>query len=299
MAAYGTHPSITGETTLAGKRARAKLIVDPANPSDPDIPVDAADFMFSNGPTWGNDSNGVTNTGLDKVDLWVGGLAEVTNLFGGLLGSTFNYVFQTQLEKLQDSDRLYYLAPHAGHQPPHAARGQLVRRADPAEHRQHQHAQGRRILDGRLQVPAVPSRRHPGRLRPARVHRRRRRDDGVRRDPGAVRMPNGGIQYRQRNTVDPSGINGQSVYQGTPGVDIIAGGNDNDTFWGAEGNDIIEGNGGDDVALGGEGNDIITDFGGFDVLKGGPGNDAIDAGPSDDIIMGGEGQDFMNGGPRW
>ena len=57
------------------------------------------------GPT----THGVTTTGLDNVDLWVGGLAEVTNLFGGLLGTTFNYVFQTQLEKLQDGDRLYYL----------------------------------------------------------------------------------------------------------------------------------------------------------------------------------------------
>ena len=33
----------------------------------------------------------------------------MTNLFGGLLGSTFNYVFQNQLENLQDGDRLYYL----------------------------------------------------------------------------------------------------------------------------------------------------------------------------------------------
>ena len=59
--------------------------------------------MFGTG-TWAG-----VETGLDDVDLWVGGLAEVTNLFGGLLGSTFNYVFQTQLEKLQDGDRFYYL----------------------------------------------------------------------------------------------------------------------------------------------------------------------------------------------
>ena len=34
--------------------------------------------------------------------------------FGGLLGSTFNFVFETQMEKLQDGDRLYYLARTAG-----------------------------------------------------------------------------------------------------------------------------------------------------------------------------------------
>src|SRR6185312_3145202 len=126
VAAYGTHPTIRDSgpdgipgngddvTTIAAKRAAAKLIVDPADPLDPAIPTDAADFMFSNGPVWGNNANGVTKTGLDKVDLWVGGLAEVTNLFGGLLGSTFNYVFQTQLENLQDGDRLYYLARTPG-----------------------------------------------------------------------------------------------------------------------------------------------------------------------------------------
>ena len=30
--------------------------------------------------------------------------------FGGLLGSSFNYVFETQMEKLQDADRFYYLS---------------------------------------------------------------------------------------------------------------------------------------------------------------------------------------------
>ena len=53
-------------------------------------------------------------TGLNKVDLWVGGLAEKTNLFGGLLGSTFNYVFENQMTDLQNGDRLYYLARTPG-----------------------------------------------------------------------------------------------------------------------------------------------------------------------------------------
>ena len=41
--------------------------------------------------------------------MWIGGLAEKQSLFGGLLGSTFEYVFRTQMEALQDGDRLYYL----------------------------------------------------------------------------------------------------------------------------------------------------------------------------------------------
>jgi Ca2+-binding RTX toxin-like protein len=111
-----------------------------------------------------------------------------------------------------------------------------------------------------------------------------------------TRMPDGTIKYKQINTVDPSGINGQSVYNGTDSVDRVFGGNDNDTFWGQNGNDIIEGGFGDDFALGGNGNDIITDSGGADVLKGGPGNDALDGGAGDDIFMGGDGSDFINGG---
>ena len=34
--------------------------------------------------------------------------------FGGLLGSTFNFVFETQLEALQDGDRFYYLSRNFG-----------------------------------------------------------------------------------------------------------------------------------------------------------------------------------------
>ena len=109
-------------------------------------------------------------------------------------------------------------------------------------------------------------------------------------------MSDGTIRYRERNSVDPAGINGQSVFNGTAGTDRVWGGVDNDTFLGNEGNDVIEGNDGADVALGGDGNDSITDSAGDDNLKGGPGNDALDAGPGLDIVHGGTGKDFTNGG---
>ncbi|MEN9603724.1 MAG: hypothetical protein RL545_413, partial [Actinomycetota bacterium] len=35
-------------------------------------------------------------------------------MFGGMLGSTFNYVFETQVERLQNGDRFYYLQRTAG-----------------------------------------------------------------------------------------------------------------------------------------------------------------------------------------
>src|SRR5690606_5249963 len=47
---------------------------------------------------------------LNSVDLWMGGLAEKHMDFGGMLGSTFSFVFELQLENLQEGDRFYYLS---------------------------------------------------------------------------------------------------------------------------------------------------------------------------------------------
>lgn len=312
VAAYGTHPTITSATTFAAKRAAAKAIVDPSsfpatNPAD--IPADAAAFMFgvdgrtmngcdapgANCRDW-SDVNGKPSTGLEEVDLWVGGLAEVTNLFGGLLGSTFNYVFQKQLEDLQENDRFYYLNRTPGMNLRAQLEGNsfsemIQRNTDGTNSLK---ADAFATADCKFQLANLAG--TPSGFQQF--------GSTVADDPSTecpenlllLRQPDGTIQYRTRNTVDPSGINGQSVYNGTPGTDRVNGGNDNDTFWGGEGRDFIEGNGGDDVALGGGGNDILTDLDGADVSKGGPGNDAIDTGPGDDISMGGDGQDFINNG---
>ena len=305
VAAYGTHPSITSQTTLAGKRAAAQLIVDP-QPTKPgpdgvlgtpdDIPAqappaDASDFMFSAGSWAGKE------TGLNDVDLWIGGLAEVTNLFGGLLGSTFNYVFQTQMENLQDGDRLYYLARTPGMNLRTQLEGnsfsEMIQRN--TEGTNTLKADAFATADCKFQLGNLE-----GTVAGYTAHGSLVADDPATPDCDEslllLRSPDGTIAYKQRNTVDPSGINSQSVYNGTAGVDRVKGGNDNDTFWGGGGNDVIDGQGGDDIALGGDGNDIITDLDGADVPKGGPGNDAIDGGPGDDIPMGNDGADFINGG---
>ncbi|QHK20089.1 heme peroxidase [Pseudarthrobacter psychrotolerans] len=299
VAAYGTHTTITSQTTLAGKRAAAKAIVDPtsAPATDPGlIPADAADFMFGTG-AYANTANGVTVTGVDSIDLWVGGLAEITNLFGGLLGSTFNYVFENQMTDLQNGDRLYYLARTPGMNLRSQLEGnsfaELIQRNTDGTNSLKADAFG--TADCKFQLSNLAGTPAGFTAFGSTVA-----DDvstaGCDESKLLLRQPDGTIQYRQVNSVDPVGINGQSVYNGTPGVDHIWGGNDNDTFWGGAGNDVIEGNGGDDVSLGGDGNDIITDLSGNDVLKGGPGNDALDGGIGNDIFMGGDGQDFINGG---
>ncbi|WP_304441378.1 peroxidase family protein, partial [Kineosporia sp. R_H_3] len=317
VAAYGTHPIVTGATTLAGKRTAAERIVNGLVLPGPDgiladdpltldvdesadnvnPPADSGEFMFGT-DSWA-DAGGKTSTGVDDIDLWVGGLAETTNPFGGLLGTTFNYVFENQLTNLQNGDRFYYLARTPGMNLRAQLEGNsfaelMMRNTDASTLKADPFA----TADCKFEL---------GNLTGAGVSGNFITGPGsVNDDPASecnenrllLRQPNGTIEYRARNSVDPSGINGQAVYNGRPGtfVDRIVGGNDNDTFWGGAGNDVIDGGSGDDVVLGGEGDDIITDLAGADVPKGGPGNDAIDGGIGDDIVMGGDGKDFTNGG---
>jgi Ca2+-binding RTX toxin-like protein len=46
--------------------------------------------------------------GIDRVDLWVGGLAEA-HVNGGMVGQTFWVVLHEQFDRLQEADRFYYL----------------------------------------------------------------------------------------------------------------------------------------------------------------------------------------------
>ncbi len=183
-------------------------------------------------------------------------------------------MFQTQLEKLQDGDRLYYLARTPGMNLRTQLEGnsfaEMIQRN--TDNTNTLKADAFATADCKFQLGNVVS---PAPAGFAIIGQGSVADDLTTPDCNEnlllLQQPDGTIQYRARNIVDPPGINGQAVYNGTDGADRVIGGNDNDTFWGGDGNDIIEGNGGDDVALGGEGNDIITDLDGADVPKGGPG----------------------------
>ncbi|MEV4642363.1 peroxidase family protein [Actinoplanes sp. NPDC049548] len=287
VAAYGKHPSIRTATTVKAKRDAARAIVDP-QPGDV-TPDDAAAFLNATG-AWTT-----ATSGLDDVDLWVGGLAETTQPFGGLLGSTFDYVFETQLTALQNGDRLYYLARTPGMNLRTQLEGnsfaELIMRNTTAHTLR---ADVFSTSDCKFQLGNLAG--TPAGY--AALGNRVADDPGTDCDEQAllIRMPDGTIKYRARNSVDPSGINGQSVYNGTEDRDRVVAGNDNDTVWGNEGDDVLEGGAGNDVTLGGEGDDVITDLSGDDMPKGGPGNDAIEAGPGLDIVNGGTGKDFTNGG---
>ncbi len=125
IAAYGTHAGLIAADvdTLAEKRAVAvalvfggSAVINDGTPEERTFVADDTDrlaFLNSTG-AYASLPTGVTTTGVDDIDLWIGGLAERTLPFGGMLGSTFGFVFETQLENLQNGDRLYYLARLAG-----------------------------------------------------------------------------------------------------------------------------------------------------------------------------------------
>ncbi len=116
IAAYGTHPLISSEATLEGKRGAAMAIVMGTDQTLSDGRVISAltaqqrsDFLNAKGAYATTDLGGMNN-----IDFWIGGLAEELNEFGGMLGSTFNLVFEFQMENLQIGDRFYYLSRTQG-----------------------------------------------------------------------------------------------------------------------------------------------------------------------------------------
>jgi len=235
-------------------------------PEPLDPPADRVDFIWSTGE-WASTPEGVTTTGLDEVDFWIGGLAERLNPFGGMLGSTFNYVFEIQLENLQFGDRFYYLFRNQGQQLFAALEGNtfadIIQRNTDASNLP---ADVFALHDPILDLDNLPN------PLPA----------------GLIQEPNGTWRWDGDEHVE---------LHGTEDADRMRGDEGDDAIWGYGGNDVIEGGSGNDALVGGHGDDIITDSFGDDNIKGGQGNDAISSGPGIDLLLGGLGDDFiMSGG---
>ncbi|HEX7862242.1 MAG TPA: peroxidase family protein [Verrucomicrobiae bacterium] len=277
VAAYGTHPTIMAATTLIEKRAKAGALLDAAIIPDPSIP-DALDFFQSTG-AWAP-VGGRTTTGVDDIDLWMGGLAEKGQVFGGLLGPTFNYVFEKQMEDLQDGDRFYYLARTAGlnllvqlegnsfaelimrNTDAHGLPGDVFSRPGFIFNLTAQPGSGPIVDD-----PATP-------------------DDET---TLLIRLGDGTIRYTGPEHVVLNGTAGNDRIWASEGDDTINAGDDNDWMEGGDGNDTL---------IGGLGDDFLLDLGGDDTLKGGDGNDVLSSGQGfgADLNQGGRGHDWIVGG---
>src|SRR5262245_46420095 len=315
IAAYGTHDTITGATTLDAKRAAAAAIVL----GGAGAPVDRLDFLNSTGE-WANtgphakDFDGVTTTGLGSVDFWIGGLAEEVTPFGGLLGPTFNFVFENQMEKLQDADRFYYLERTAGmnfnaeleantfaklvqantdatHLPGlifHAA--EFTLEVDPTKQ-----FNADVVLPGPDGVLGTADDVSAPRADPVNVGPFADLIPLVIRDnPATVGPDTNYLQFTDQGTT--SSVAESVVLGGSPADDILISGAGDDTVYGDAGNDRLEGGSGNDHIFGGAGDDILTDKGGDDVIEGQDGNDVIQAGGGANILLGGFGQDFIIAG---
>ena len=280
VAAYGTHPSITG-TSSARRAAAAKLLA--ADPLVADTPADSVAFMEGTG-AWAN-AGGVTTTGLDDVDLWLGGLAEKIQPFGGLLGSTFNFVFEKQMENLQDGDRFYYLSRTAGLNMLVQLEGnsfaEMIQRNSDVEG-----------------LPADSFSRPDYKFNLAKLGTTgpilddpdtsyNEADKTVAPGIDLSRMTDGTVRYS-----GPAHV----VFNGSPESDRAQASEGDDTLRGNNLDDRLEGGAGNDTLIGGLGDDIMTDTFGDDVMKGGDGNDAMNSGQGFDLNQPGRGNDFVVGG---
>ena len=298
VAAYGTHDLITAQSTLAGKRNAAVALVYGAagldgilvdipetaaneeadNPTGT-IPTDREDFLNGIG-AYASGANGVTTTGVDDIDLWMGGLAEKQAVFGGLLGSTFNHVFEQQMEDLQNGDRFYYLSRTVSLNMLTQLEGNSFSE----------------LIQRNTDVSGLPA---DSFSRPDLVF-----DVGalgtsgpILDDPATeyneaallIRMPNGTIRY---------GGPAHAVFNGTADNNRVWSSEGDDTVRGNDGNDWMQGGDGNDNLIGGLGDDILLDSAGDDTLKGGDGNDVLSSGQGfgGDLNQGGRGNDFIVGG---
>ncbi|MEW4448918.1 peroxidase family protein [Qipengyuania sp. JC766] len=314
IAAYGTHQSIldAGNNVEARRDAATLLVLGTENET---FEERSARLAFLNGPA--------AETGVNDIDMWVGGLAERPMAFGGFLGSTFNAVFEAQMENLQDNDRFYYLSRTQGMNLLNELENNAFSKMIMANTDQtlpgpdgirgtaddilnyHSHVDSFTLADYVLHVD--PSKQ----IQP----------DPVQENAVLAALGISAVRRDNPNTLGPDSnflqFNGadHTTINGTEGNDIIIAGGGDDGIWGGGGDDRIEGGHGVDLIIGGAGNDIITDSGdsgdfikgedgddviansnGLDVLMGGRGKDAFIVGVDATEVFGGEGDDFILGG---
>ncbi|MEQ1715527.1 MAG: peroxidase family protein, partial [Hyphomicrobium sp.] len=292
IAAYGTHAAITAETTLEGKRAVALEMVLGVDANNVASTI-AGRVEFLNGPA--------ATSGVDDIDLWVGGLAEELMEFGGMLGSTFNAIFEYQMEHLQNGDRFYYLSRTQGMNllnllEPNTFADIIMRNTDLGDlHATHLVAEIMEVADLILELDPLVAQNNGDLGSADPTH-----DDSFLQiiDPKVVRSLGttdiDGNGFVDGNVLKFSGGE-HVVLGGTEGNDTLIGDKGIDTLWGDGGDDYLNAGMESDQVFGGDGDDIIEDPFGDDFLRGEAGNDVIVDGHGLDLLFGGEGQDFLMG----
>jgi Animal haem peroxidase/FG-GAP-like repeat/RTX calcium-binding nonapeptide repeat (4 copies) len=320
IAAYGTHSTVTSAITFADKRAAAAEIVAAVKEADDlilhglpintlgAVKLEKIDFWNAVGIHAGGSLGGLNN-----VDLWIGGLAEAHPEFGGMLGTTFNYVFEAQMENLQNGDRMYYLSRTQGTNilnqlEPNTFTDLVMRNTQLGDvYSTHLNANLFTTPDYILELDqGIAQTDYNGLL-------------GFGKDPLSQVVRNysttsivdgnhnlgGSIQFKGGQHVVLGGTEGNDTLRSDKGIDALwgDGGNDylnagteSDNVFGGDGDDIIEDPFGDDLLRGNKGNDVITSDRGADILFGDQGQDFIKVGQDGAEVFGGQDDDFILGG---
>ncbi|HUS97355.1 MAG TPA: peroxidase family protein, partial [Hyphomicrobiaceae bacterium] len=248
--------------------------------------------------------------GIDRVDVWVGGLAE-EHINGGMLGSTFWVIIHEQLDRLQEGDRFYY-TDRVGdfdfyEQIESQSFSDIVARntglvglpedifsasdstgTDSSNQGQDDQQDGSQAQDD------------PGTTDTGSTDTTENTDQsgGGTTNPGVTDAgapePLTLIGDDADNTLVGAGAG--DILSGNGDNDTLLGGDGDNTMSGGEGNDQIVSGSGNDIALGGGGNDFILTGAGSDVIVAGDGDDHVMAGADDDLISGGGGRDVVDAG---
>lgn len=237
---------------------------------------------------------GTEDIHVNDVELFVGGLAE-RNFGNSQMGSTFTWIFQEQLDRLQDGDRFYYF---------NQMKDDPLLIADIGA----QHFSDIVMRNTGLQympnnIFAVSERID---LQPNELNH----DFSVMPvSPDHVLV----LVGNARNNII-TGTAGDDTIYGGPGDDVLGGGLGHDALFGGTGDDVIAagpgpfgifaygeegddsltGNSGDDNLIGGPGDDLLTGKTGNDYLSGGEGNDRLMPGAGHNLVDGGAGIDTVD-----
>ena len=272
-----------------------------------------------------SDTNLFGVDGFEKIDCWLGGLAEV-HVTGGLLGETFDTIFVDQIGRLMDGDRFYYLQRlsniNYGQEIIDEQFKDLIERTTGARHLNGSaFAYADQYVDLAAQAATNAKTEHKYAAQLA-----ANMNLGIFSDGGTTTALNGNVvtvggkQYirdiRTPSIDTKSGDAAGFALDGAPNSgaeshevivasnrdDVIYARGGDDTVYGEDGRDVIYGGNGIDRLYGGDGDDTIYGEDGGDLIDGGLGDDVLFGGQSAtaaaglDQLIGAEGNDYVDGG---
>lgn len=238
--------------------------------------------------------------GIDRVDLWTGGLAE-RHVNGGLVGQTFWVVLHEQFDRLQEGDRFYYIDrfdnfdfyQQFGEDTTFAnvvARNTSLTDIDNTLF----DAKGDEDVDENTGVGGDDETADDTASEDDAIDDTSTGDDTTGADDTAGEDADGDDDSDDSDdTVTPPPLAASGNMIGTAAADVLFGGADGDNILALAGRDMIFAGDGDDIILAGSGRDMVFGDGGNDRIFGEGGDDFLEGGLGNDLVVGGSGDDLF------